>query len=554
MRKLSKTIFGLTFGALALASCQSTDVYDASRKAQELADNFAEQFGEIAPDQTWNTVQNVNANVTIGFEGTYTVNFYSADPFDKSTADEAVQYGSFTVNGGETTTVTFNAPTISEVYAVVYDASGMGMTKKVTVSDNACTVAVATASNAKALTRTAASGGWETSEAATFSSSVIKSIIEALPEGENAADKRNDYEFKSAGEFTIYPVYGVTSANDEIGYYYYNPADSANTYTEVTFIENLQNLSCNVSWDGSSYSQSTSDYNHNAADWLSWGVAGISVTGYTINVPAGYNIGFWIKNNSAKYPTFYSNKNKNADKKYYSAVGTDSDGNIFFGLEDWKYSDNSDMDCNDVVFAITGNTTTPPEVIVPGEEEESTPQITTIAFEDLGATDDFDYNDVVLYVEHVSGKTSATVKFMAAGGTLPVKVYYDSELLFTKTSTKMINTTSWSEVIDSKTITVGSDFDMSSTATTNKFSIGVTQTSGSSDETSVFITGGNQIDKDMTDKTPKALVISTAWNWPIERLNIKAAYPLFTDWVKDTTSTNWYEHAETGYYITPSNY
>ena len=59
------------------------------------------------------------------------------------------------------------------------------------------------------------------------------------------------------------------------------------------------------------------------------------------------------------------------------------------------------------------------------DDDFYTPNAVTIAFEDLGASDDFDFNDAVFKVEYVYGEGFALkVTLMAVGAVLPLKLYY----------------------------------------------------------------------------------------------------------------------------------
>lgn len=93
------------------------------------------------------------------------------------------------------------------------------------------------------------------------------------------------------------------------------------------------------------------------------------------------------------------------------------DGQMFFGFEDWAYPDNSDMDLNDVVLAVSGLT---PTVI----NEDPTTNTWMLACEDLGGTFDRDYNDLVFKVDYISGQTTAKVTPLAAGGTLASYIFH----------------------------------------------------------------------------------------------------------------------------------
>ena len=54
---------------------------------------------------------------------------------------------------------------------------------------------------------------------------------------------------------------------------------------------------------------------------------------------------------------------------------------------------------------------------------DGNPNTATIAFEDLGASDDFDFNDAVIKAEYVTGTGKLKVTLMAVGAVLPLKLY-----------------------------------------------------------------------------------------------------------------------------------
>ena len=155
----------------------------------------------------------------------------------------------------------------------------------------------------------------------------------------------------------------------------------------------------------------------------------------------------------------------------------------------------------------------------------SDPVVYCIAFEDLGSTDDFDFNDIVLFVEHDVQSNTANVKLMAAGGTLSVDVKYGDEVIFSKNDGKMTNTTTKGNVIATKEVS------MTSAGNLDNFSLVVKRDNGQS---SVISSAA------VTGKAPQALIIPCGWEWPIERINIKDAYPKFADWVKDVNNIDWY--------------
>jgi hypothetical protein len=169
------------------------------------------------------------------------------------------------------------------------------------------------------------------------------------------------------------------------------------------------------------------------------------------------------------------------------------------------------------------------------------PVMYSIAFEDLGAIGDFDFNDVVLYVAHYVKDNKAKVYFMAAGGELDVDVKYDGTLLFSKTDGKITNTgKNGGPIIDSTEVS------MTGVADLLKYSIYVKKTD------TVSFTIGSASEK---GKAPQALIIPGEWAWPIEQVNICDAYPgienadgvtehSFGTWVKGTNDNEWYNYPD----------
>lgn len=107
--------------------------------------------------------------------------------------------------------------------------------------------------------------------------------------------------------------------------------------------------------------------------------------------------GFYLKNGEGN--VHYSNTKLNEKGDYYSAVKLYDNGHLYFGLEDWDNQyNNSDLDCNDIVFGITSvNLPTPvdpdemPEETPKNEPEYNefgTPVLGRIFCEDLGSTGD----------------------------------------------------------------------------------------------------------------------------------------------------------------------
>jgi len=167
----------------------------------------------------------------------------------------------------------------------------------------------------------------------------------------------------------------------------------------------------------------------------------------------------------------------------------------------------------------------------------ATPSVYTIAFEDLGSIGDYDFNDIVLYVYPDKSANTLKVNLVAAGGILPVDVYYNDTEIFSHNNGSMENTTSdnndKTKVISTYTTGISSDFTLSDNNFINKFKIVVHNTNGT--ETSVA--ASTEI-----GKAPQALLLPTNWTWPKETVNIGTTYSKFKNWISDKTKDiNWYE-------------
>ena len=172
------------------------------------------------------------------------------------------------------------------------------------------------------------------------------------------------------------------------------------------------------------------------------------------------------------------------------------------------------------------------------------------AFEDLGTTDDFDFNDVVLRVSAPTNGES-TVDLCAAGGTMQTYVIYGEEdnptilgsevhSAFGSYSTQTMINTNATDGVDGitpkylATISVtGKDMSNLPLGIKADGSYGsvkvVRNVSGNGQAPLVIVVNGNSTGK---------------WFWPKERINISTAYTGFGAWGANASSnTNWYTNA-----------
>lgn len=256
-----------------------------------------------------------------------------------------------------------------------------------------------------------------------------------------------------------------------------------------------------------------------------WRSAGVQLT-----VPQGLYFSFYVTDGTN---TYYSNSAWNPDSsKKYVAYGKDDDGNQLLGFDL-----DGDQDFADLIFAASDY-----EVLPDGSDGGDAFEW-ILAAEDLGGTDDFDFNDIVFSVKHVSGETTATVTPLAAGGTMYAYICYNGSPIgangkqeihtwFGVNVSNMYNTTNYKGPAEPVTITVPADFSMTtnSTSAMGGFTIEV-----QNDNYTATVTAPGK------GSAPQMICVPASWQWPTERTRISDAYPDFGTWGENYgTSTEWY--------------
>ena len=177
-------------------------------------------------------------------------------------------------------------------------------------------------------------------------------------------------------------------------------------------------------------------------------------------------------------------------------------------------------------------------------EDTSTPVEYYYAVEDLGGSYDYDFNDVVFSVSHVSGVDHLHVVPLAAGGVLESFICYhgDGEDYTSNevhsyfgigegSSREYINTTEFTmQPMKSISFKVpsnwshtgidGSDADATGSTTDNGICVMVKQKTG---DVHTVRTPEQGI-------SPQMLILPMYWEWPTESTRIDAAYPGFGEW------------------------
>ncbi len=278
-----------------------------------------------------------------------------------------------------------------------------------------------------------------------------------------------------------------------------------------------------------------------------------------------------------------------ASRKYSTAatysVSIDGDEYRYFSFEDWV-----DCDCNDIVFLVDPQSDDIPVVDM---EIETNPCL--VAVEDMGAIDksDIDFNDIVFAVEHSKGNRHAFITMLAAGGTYEAQLLYNGKVVGKSGADgigevvagpgmgkSLDHVNAWFDEADTKTIiNVGADgsnpgfgnlttvkievdenFSMAPRMEFEGAGSAVTDLSGFSVRVQREDGEHTQISRPSgTGQVPQMLVLPMGWYWPKEGVAIQTAFPgglsadgdriaSFQNWVsnKYEANENWYRDAAEG--------
>ncbi|MCF2634897.1 LruC domain-containing protein [Prevotellamassilia timonensis] len=315
---------------------------------------------------------------------------------------------------------------------------------------------------------------------------------------------------------------------------------------------------------------------------------------FKLSIPKGKEYGFYLRteeklstdqktkltnlgvtdSNLPKYSANYSCASMNTkDNNFRSAIAI-YDNFTFMGIDD--NLNGGDLDCNDVTFALSnskGEKYIPeftestkksewnkdviakhPEYINPPSLEETNLQSWTLAFENAGLDNDYDFNDVVLKVTPDTQNGKAEVKLLATGAQRKTEVYFNGTLLgevhelFGVSTDTFVNTTS--NTATRKAITLPSiEWPKNTTMEAQRmnFSLKVYNDDGTVDREFSM--------KDLLNdmKSPQALCVAGNWKWPKERIAVHVAYPLIGKWGVNFNNEeyyNWYSQPKADAVVT----
>ena len=315
---------------------------------------------------------------------------------------------------------------------------------------------------------------------------------------------------------------------------------------------------------------------------------------FKLSIPKGKEYGFYLRTDDAlsdeqkpkltklgvtdsnlpKYSANYSCASMNTkDNNFRSAIAI-YDNFTFMGMDDDLGG--GDFDCNDVTFALSnskGEKYIPeftestkksewnkdviakhPEYINPPSLEETNLQSWTLAFENAGLDNDYDFNDVVLKVTPDTQNGKAEVKLLATGAQRKTEVYFNGTLLgevhelFGVSTDTFVNTTS--NTATTKAVTLPSiEWPKNTTMEAQRmnFSLKVYNDDGTVDREFSM--------KDLLNdmKSPQVLCVAGNWKWPKERIAVHVAYPLIGKWGVNFNNEeyyNWYSQPKADAVVT----
>lgn len=377
-----------------------------------------------------------------------------------------------------------------------------------------------------------------------------QAILAKLPESTNNISKAEQTGYSlttKGGPVTVTPIYHNSNSNDKVSYYYYQ----AGTTPDV---KSLRKYTLGqLGNDGAmrqSYSLVYVDDSGNASyDFpenyvICFLIANMSNSGSNVSVltkGAGETEEVYLS-----YPKayeYYGDGNYNqevhtVDGWGYTPVTTphaavfSSNNYSFVGFEDWN-----DMDFNDLVFAVGGTTGGETIKIDVEEDDGQDPSWCYFAFEDLGTSDDFDFNDIVVRVSTPDENGVATVDLCAIGGTLECTVFNGTAQIGQEVHNYGVfgaNTSNWVGVPIAQLGTV--NVPEGTTVAQLNINIQVKRSDGNI----VTVTGP------APGETPFRVCVTGdeqgRWYWAKERINISSAYPKFGAWGANIESyPEWYK-------------
>lgn len=474
--KKTNLLLGALIGmaGMAITSCQNHDEFSSFAKKANWENRMG---GAVAQDQDWNMAQALSVSVSANEGETYSI-YAPADGRYKLV-------GRFSGLSGE-----------QELKFVALKG-----TDKVLVSNGNKSVMAKVGEKVDFMSaRSAYTGGdgiiniWESTEKGVPN---IPSILDKLPEeldNVSRTDLAKNFFFNSLNidEFTIFPVYSMTTNNLKVGVYYY---------------DELGNLHKQYIWGFDGDMRDTDNI---------YRIQNHIPNAVKFTLPHGTDFGFFSERVSMHNQFFSQSKLNPCGAPHVATY--EADGFTYVGFEDYC---NKVTDLNDLVFYMY-----PCPTIV---DEEPLKWIVTT--EDMGSTGDYDFNDVTFEVSYVAGETHIDVTPLAAGGNLRSVVYFKGQELgeihaLLGAPVQIVNTREIKYVGETIKLTVPAGYTLADDM--GGFTV-VTETMG----------GSEIITAPKVGEIPQMLLVPSTWKWPLETISIEDAYPLFKNWNGNVNSFGW---------------
>ena len=366
-----------------------------------------------------------------------------------------------------------------------------------------------------------------------------------------------NYKMAEDGPVTLNLRYMNTGGDLQFGYFYYTD-EQANDLKDIKkYIINPNEESLHkyltletIDWKGDwteqghvNGLQGTQQYRFKGTDakLVYFGENGESPNGSYI-FPKGTHIGFFLINEKKLEYTYYSMPELHQlyDTDAHAATFT-YNGITYLGFEDFTY----DHDLNDIVFFVNGNFDETEKTTIKTEEVQDNAWLFTC--EDLGSIGDYDFNDVVFSVsnnyDQGSNQSTLTITPLAAGGTLPVQLFFNNEeigqefhSMFNAATNTPINVGSTiTHTADPITLNIDGTFSVSNTDDLKRFKVKV-----NGETESIIIVKDTSKDK---EQAPQMILLPNEWEWPLEGVNMSHAYKHFPKWTGDANSfADWYKY------------
>ena len=588
---MKKYLFSsMLLGGLMMASC-SENVLETPQ-VEETQKTYAQKFqemlgGPVSRTQDFNTLQNFKLNVTLAEAGDIKVyarvnsevvyqlvgNFENmAAGTHELVVDGPENWNDFAVEvGNEVKCTKGEALTFSRVLSRNYRDENAAFSLSGTVIENG------------EIKKDENGNPVKENVEKTFTIDEVSAFLTKVPAGINNYGRTDiAMNFKVMNEVNrkirIYPVYWVASYRHIFGIYTYNDNGTIGTHYDIYDSrmvspsgkpEDLQ-----ISKDGGINWTSADNNNTITAYPLEGSGAPTHVKsqGFEVTLPDdGKTYGFYIKvyengiiqADGERYNRiWYSDVDLNADKLPHAAYfqanvaranTEETMTRTFLGFEDIGHG-GGDKDLNDFVFIVE-----PEPIII-----DKTPISWTLAAEDLGNIDDFDFNDVVVSLQKVAGQKELNITALAAGGTLPVKLQYNGQDIQPAGAAsaefhswfgvngpgadgnyEMINTKSITREGMTATLTLDKDFTLTKFMDAENNSMGGFKIVVDRERNDNWTT---KLTSPQNGTAPQMMCLPIGWAWPTERTRMVDAYQGFQDWgqgyLNDKTNAWAYQYNE----------